>query len=129
MEGWGLYAEYLIRPYLPLEGQLISLNDLLRRAARAFLALGLQAGKVAPEEAKPVLEQNIVKSPASAEPKVERYTYSVLARRTATTKDSSSWSRCHRHGGCPGNKSSTRSGSRTLSWPRACLHPTYCEKP
>jgi hypothetical protein len=48
---------------------------LLRRAARAFLALELQAGKSAPEEVKRVLEQGVVESPASPEQEVERYTY------------------------------------------------------
>jgi uncharacterized protein (DUF885 family) len=75
VEGWGLYAEYLIRPYMPLEGQLVSLNDRLLRAARAFLDPELQAGKITPEEAKRVLEQDVVQSPATAESEVERYTY------------------------------------------------------
>ena len=26
VEGWGLYSEYLIKPYMPLEGQLVSLD-------------------------------------------------------------------------------------------------------
>ena len=32
VEGWGLYSEYLIKPYMPLEGQLVSLD--LQAAAR-----------------------------------------------------------------------------------------------
>jgi uncharacterized protein (DUF885 family) len=75
VEGWGLYAEYLIKPYMPLEGQLISLDYRLLRAARAFLDPELQAGKITPEEAKRVLEQDVVQSPAFAEEEVERYTY------------------------------------------------------
>jgi uncharacterized protein (DUF885 family) len=75
VEGWGLYSEYLIRPYMPLEGQLISLDYRLLRAARAFLDPELQLGKVTPEEAKKVLEQDVVQSPAFAEEEVERYTY------------------------------------------------------
>lgn len=75
VEGWGLYSEYLVKPYMPLEGQLISLNDRLLRAGRAFLDPELQSGKITPEEAKRVLEQDIVQSPASAEAEVERYTY------------------------------------------------------
>ena len=27
VEGWGLYSEYLIKPYMPLEGQLVSLRS------------------------------------------------------------------------------------------------------
>ena len=75
VEGWGLYSEYLIRPYMPLEGQLISLDYRLLRTARAFLDPELQMGKVTPEQAKRVLEQDVVQSPAFAEEEVERYTY------------------------------------------------------
>jgi uncharacterized protein (DUF885 family) len=75
VEGWGLYSEYLVRPFMPLEGQLISLDYRLLRAARAFLDPELQSGKVTPEEAKRVLESDVVQSPAFAEEEVERYTY------------------------------------------------------
>jgi uncharacterized protein (DUF885 family) len=75
VEGWGLYSEYLVRPFMPLEGQLISLDYRLLRAARAFLDPELQSGKVTPEEAKRVLENDVVQSPAFAEEEVERYTY------------------------------------------------------
>src|ERR1700691_6437138 len=50
-EGWGLYSEWLIFPYMPLEGQLISLQMRLLRAARAFLDPELQAGKITPADA------------------------------------------------------------------------------
>jgi len=75
VEGWGLYSEYLVRPYMPLEGQLVSLDYRLLRAARAFLDPELQAGKIRPEDAKRVLEEDVVQSPAFAEEEVERYTY------------------------------------------------------
>jgi uncharacterized protein (DUF885 family) len=75
VEGWGLYAEYLVRPYMPLEGQLVSLDYRLMRAARAFLDPELQAGKIQPEEAFRVLEQDVVQSHAFAQEEVERYTY------------------------------------------------------
>ncbi len=74
-EGWGLYSEYLIKPYMPLEGQLISLQLRLQRAARAFLDPELQSGKVTPEEAFRVLEQEVGLSHAFAEEEVERFTY------------------------------------------------------
>ncbi len=75
VEGWGLYSEYLIRPYMPLEGQLVSLDYRLMRAARAFLDPELQAGKIQPEDAFRVLEQDVVQSHAFAQEEVERYTY------------------------------------------------------
>ena len=75
VEGWGLYAEYLVKPYMPLEGQLISLDFRLHRAARAFLDPELQAGKITTADAFRVLEQDVVLSHAMAEQEVERYTY------------------------------------------------------
>ena len=75
VEGWGLYSEYLIKPYMPLEGQLISLDLRLQRAARAFLDPELQAGKITPADAFRVLEQDVVLSHAFAEEEVERFTY------------------------------------------------------
>ena len=75
VEGWGLYSEYLIRPHMPLEGQLVSLDYRLMRAARAFLDPELQSGKIQPAEAFRVLEQDVVQSHAFAQEEVERYTY------------------------------------------------------
>jgi uncharacterized protein (DUF885 family) len=75
VEGWGLYSEWLIKPYMPLEGQLISLQLRLQRAARAFLDPELQAGKITPKEAFRVLEEDVVLSHAFAEEEVERFTY------------------------------------------------------
>jgi len=75
VEGWGLYSEYLIKPYMPLEGQLVSLDYRLMRAARAFLDPELQAGKIQPADAYRVLEQDVVQSHAFAQEEVERYTY------------------------------------------------------
>jgi uncharacterized protein (DUF885 family) len=75
VEGWGLYSEFLIKPYMPLEGQLVSLDYRLLRAARAFLDPELQAGKISPADAYRVLEQDVVDSHAFAQEEVERYTY------------------------------------------------------
>ena len=73
-EGWGLYSEYLIKPYMPAEGQLASLDLRLLRAARAFLDPELQAGRITPDEAKHVLMQDVMLSDAFASSEVERYT-------------------------------------------------------
>ncbi|HEY1262747.1 MAG TPA: DUF885 domain-containing protein [Terriglobales bacterium] len=75
VEGWGLYAEYITRPYMPLEGQLVSLDYRLLRAARAFLDPELQAGKIQPDEALQLLMKDVVQSHAMAKQEVERYTY------------------------------------------------------
>src|SRR6185437_14620728 len=74
VEGWGLYSEYLILPYMPLEGQLVSLDYRLLRAARAFLDPELQAGKITQQQALDLLMQDVVQSHAMAEQEVQRYT-------------------------------------------------------
>ncbi|MGB6677480.1 MAG: DUF885 domain-containing protein [Terriglobales bacterium] len=83
VEGWGLYSEYLIKPYMPLEGQLVSLDYRLLRAARAFLDPELQAGRISPADAYRVLEQDVVSSHAFAQEEVERYTYRAPGQATS----------------------------------------------
>jgi hypothetical protein len=75
VEGWGLYAEYITKPYMPLEGQLISLQFRLLRAERAFLDPELQAGKIQPADAMKALTQDGVFSVPFANQEVERYTF------------------------------------------------------
>ncbi len=74
-EGWGLYAEYITLPHMPLEGQLISLQFRLLRAARAFLDPELQSGKITPQEAMRVLTEDVGMSVPFANQEVERYTF------------------------------------------------------
>ncbi|MBV8404682.1 MAG: DUF885 domain-containing protein [Gammaproteobacteria bacterium] len=74
-EGWGLYSEYIMQPYEPPEGQLLTLQLRLLRAARAFLDPELQQGTVSPERAYEVLEKDVVVSHAFATEEVERFTY------------------------------------------------------
>lgn len=74
VEGWGLYAEYITRPYMPLEGQLVSLDYRLLRAARAFLDPELQAGTITQQQALDLLMTDVVQSHAFAKQEVERYT-------------------------------------------------------
>ncbi len=74
-EGWGLYSEYIMQPYEPEEGQLITLQLRLLRAARAFLDPELQSGKVTPAQAYDVLEKDVMLSHAFAKEEVERFTY------------------------------------------------------
>jgi uncharacterized protein (DUF885 family) len=74
-EGWGLYSEYIMQPYEPVEGQLLTLQLRLLRAARAFLDPELQSGKVTPDQAYAVLEKDVMLSHAFAKEEVERFTY------------------------------------------------------
>jgi uncharacterized protein (DUF885 family) len=74
-EGWGLYSEYIMQPYEPKEGQLLTLQLRLLRAARAFLDPELQSGAVTPARAYEVLEKDVVLSHAFGKEEVERFTY------------------------------------------------------
>ena len=75
VEGWGLYSEWFMLPYMPDDGKLISLQLRLLRAARAFLDPELQEGKVTPEQAMNVLQNDVVCSKAFATEEVERFTF------------------------------------------------------
>jgi uncharacterized protein (DUF885 family) len=75
VEGWGLYSEYILKPYMPLEGQLISVQLRLLRAARAFIDPELQSGKLKPEDGMRILTQDVMLSPQFANTEIERYTF------------------------------------------------------
>jgi uncharacterized protein (DUF885 family) len=83
VEGWGLYAERIMLPYMPAESQLISLNMRLLRAARAFLDPELHMGKITPEQAYKLLREDVVQSDAMATQEVERYTFRMPAQATS----------------------------------------------
>jgi uncharacterized protein (DUF885 family) len=74
-EGWGLYSEYIMQPFEPADGQLLTLQLRLLRAARAFLDPELQSGAVTPERAYEVLEKDVLLSHAFAKEEVERFTF------------------------------------------------------
>jgi hypothetical protein len=74
-EGWGLYSEYIMQPFEPAEGQLVTLQLRLLRAARAFLDPELQSGTVTPAGAYEVLEKQVMLSHAFAKEEVERFTF------------------------------------------------------
>jgi len=75
VEGWGLYSEYIMQPYEPADGQLLTLQLRLLRAARAFLDPELQSGGVTPARAYEVLEKDVLLSHAFATEEVERFTF------------------------------------------------------
>jgi len=83
VEGWGLYAEWILLPHMPPDGQLVSLQFRLLRAARAFLDPELHMGKVTPEEARRVLREDVVLSDAMTEQEVERYMFRSPAQATS----------------------------------------------
>ena len=75
VEGWGLYAEHILKPHEPLEGQLISLQLRLMRAARAFIDPQLQSAALTPADGMRILTKDVVLSEAFANTEVERYTF------------------------------------------------------
>jgi uncharacterized protein (DUF885 family) len=83
VEGWGLYAEAIVRPYLPLEGQLISLQYRLMRAGRMFLDPMLNLGLITPEQAKELIMKDMAIGESWAQNEVERYTYRMPGQATA----------------------------------------------
>lgn len=83
VEGWGLYAEAIVRPYLPLEGQMISLQYRLMRAARMFLDPMLNLGLITPEEAKSLIMNDVAIGESWAQNEIERYTYRMPGQATA----------------------------------------------
>jgi uncharacterized protein (DUF885 family) len=72
-EGWAVYSEFLIRPYMPPEARLISLQFLLLREARAFLDPELQGGTITSEDALNLLKNDVVLSDAFANSEVQRF--------------------------------------------------------
>ena len=83
VEGWGLYAEAIAKPYMPLDGQLISLQYRLMRAARMFLDPMLNLGLITPEEAKRLIIEDIGIGESWAQNEIERYTYRMPGQATA----------------------------------------------
>jgi hypothetical protein len=83
VEGWGLYSEKIVQPFMPAEGKLISLQHRLLRAARAFLDPELQQGTMTPDRAFKVLTDDVVVSEAMARQEVDRYTFRMPGQATS----------------------------------------------
>ncbi len=83
VEGWGLYAERVVQPFMPAEGKLISLQHRLMRAARAYLDPELQAGTITPDQAFKILTTDVVLSEAMARQEVDRYTFRAPGQATS----------------------------------------------
>jgi hypothetical protein len=82
-EGWGLYSEALVLPYMPPEGQLVSLHARLLRMARAMLDPQINLGRMTPEEAKRFLMKEVVLSEPFAQSEVDRYSYRMPGQATS----------------------------------------------
>jgi uncharacterized protein DUF885 len=83
VEGWALYMEYVMKPYLPTEGQFGTLHSFLMRSARAFLDPGLQLGMISEEEAMRVLREEVILSDGMALQEIQRYTFRAPGQATS----------------------------------------------
>jgi len=83
VEGWALYAEAITKPYMPLDGQLLSLQARLLRAARIWLDPMLNLGLISAGEAKRVLMEEVMEDDLSAQTEVDRYTFRSPGQATA----------------------------------------------
>ena len=83
VEGWALYAEAEMKPYLPLDGQLFSLQARLQRAARAFLDPMVNMDQITPEQVKDFLMDEVGLSEAMATQEMERYTFRAPGQATS----------------------------------------------
>jgi uncharacterized protein (DUF885 family) len=83
VEGWALYMEEQVLPYVPIEGQFMILWSRLVRSGRAFLDPGLNMGTLSTEEARRILEQEIVLSEALVRSELERYRFRAPGQATS----------------------------------------------
>ena len=83
VEGWALYSEEIVQPFLPVEGQFMTLWSRLVRSGRAFLDPGLNLGTLTVEEARYVLSEEIVLSEALVRSELERYRFRAPGQATS----------------------------------------------
>lgn len=83
VEGWALYSESIMKPYLSPEAQMAVLEARLQRCARAFLDPMLNLGLIKPEAAKRFLMDEVVLSEPLAKEEIDRYTFNAPGQATA----------------------------------------------
>lgn len=83
VEGWALYMEEQMLPFVPMEGQFIILWSRMVRAARAFLDPGLNRGTLEVEEARRILREDLVLSEALVRSELERYRFRAPGQATS----------------------------------------------
>jgi len=83
VEGYALYAESVLKKYLPPEGQVGALQMRMMREARAFLDPMLNLGLIEPDAAKRFLMEEVMLSEPMAKQEVDRYTFQAPGQATA----------------------------------------------
>jgi uncharacterized protein (DUF885 family) len=83
VEGWALYAEDLVFPYLDLEEKFIALQTRLWRVARYYLDPMVQIAQASSEDVIRVFHENLGVSKKMAELEYQRYAYRSPGQATA----------------------------------------------
>jgi uncharacterized protein (DUF885 family) len=83
VEGWALYAEWMMVPYEPAGGQMIALQLRLLRAARAFLDPMLNLGLINRQRAHDILVNDVGISEAFAREELDRFMFRSPGQATA----------------------------------------------
>ena len=83
VEGYALYAESVLKKYLPPEGQVGALQMRMMREARAFLDPMLNLGLIEPDAAQRFLMEEVMLSEPMAKQEVDRYTFQAPGQATA----------------------------------------------
>ena len=83
VEGWALYAEAFLKPYLPLDAQLGVLQMRLMRAARAFLDPMVNLGQITPDAAQTFLMDEVLLSEPMAKQEADRYSFLAPGQATS----------------------------------------------
>jgi uncharacterized protein (DUF885 family) len=83
VEGWALYAEWMMVPYEPPGGQMIALQLRLLRAARAFLDPMLNLGLVTRQRAHDILVHDDGITEAFAREELDRFMFRSPGQATA----------------------------------------------
>jgi len=83
IEGWALYAEAVMKKYLPLEGQIGALQMRMMREARAFLDPMINLGLLEPDDALRFLMEEVMLSQPMAKQEIDRYTFKAPGQATA----------------------------------------------
>jgi hypothetical protein len=83
VEGWALYAEWMMVPYEPPGGQMIALQLRLLRAARAFLDPMLNLGLISRQRAHDILVNDVGISEAFAREELDRFMFRSPGQATA----------------------------------------------
>ncbi len=83
VEGWGLYAEEMVYPYLSKEAQFITLQRRLWRVARMFLDPELNLGRIKSARVLEVFQNELGFSKPFAESELSRYSYIMPGQATS----------------------------------------------